>query len=42
MTLSIVLPCFNEEANIEAVVREVAAWFAALHLAGDIIVVDDG
>lgn len=41
-SLSIVLPCFNEEANIEAVTREVAAWFAATRTNGEIIVVDDG
>lgn len=42
MTLSVVLPCFNEEKNIVASVRDVRDWMAARTLAGEIIVVDDG
>lgn len=41
-SLSIVLPCFNEEANIEHIVREVAAWLAKQKMESEIIVVDDG
>lgn len=42
MTLSVVLPCFNEEANIVASVEDVLHWFAAKKIAGSVIVVDDG
>jgi len=42
MQLSIVLPAFNEEHNIERTVTSVAAWFAREHIEGEIIVVDDG
>jgi len=42
MTLSIILPCYNEEENIEAAVRDVATWMTNDHINGDIIVVDDG
>lgn len=42
MTLSLVLPCFNEGATIERTVRAVAAWFQKAGIDGEIIVVDDG
>ena len=42
MQLSIVHPCFNEEENIEYIVRETLAWFDAEHHDGEVIVVDDG
>ncbi len=42
MTLSLVLPCFNEEGNIERTVREASAWLHERHLDGEIIVVNDG
>ncbi len=42
MQLSLVLPAFNEEHNIERTVTTVAAWFAREHIEGEIIVVDDG
>ncbi len=42
MTLSIVLPCYNEEANIAAAVHDVHTWMTAEKIEGDIIVVDDG
>ncbi len=41
-SISLVLPCFNEEANIERTVRSVAAWFAQNGITGEIIVTDDG
>ncbi len=41
-TLSLILPCFNEEANIERTVRDVSHWFAQTGQKGEIIVVDDG
>lgn len=42
MTLSVILPCYNEEANIAAAVHDVASWMKHDHVDGDIIVVDDG
>lgn len=42
MTLSIVLPCYNEEENIATAVQDVSAWMAQDRIEGDIIVVDDG
>ncbi len=39
---SLVLPSFNEEANIERSARAVDAWYATCGLDGEIIVVDDG
>lgn len=42
MTLSVILPCFNEEQNIAHSVRDVAAWMKADGVEGEIIVVDDG
>lgn len=41
-TLSLVLPCFNEEKNIEDTVREAFAWFAEEGIRGEVIVVNDG
>jgi|SRR3989344_1262229 len=41
-TLSLVLPCFNEEENIEDTVREVFAWFKENDLQGEAIIVNDG
>jgi len=41
-SLSLVLPAFNEEANIEAVVRDSLATLPAFTAEYDIIVVDDG
>jgi glycosyltransferase involved in cell wall biosynthesis len=40
--LSIVLPAYNEEGNIERVVREAAAAVAPLVASHEIVVVDDG
>lgn len=42
MTLSVILPCYNEEQNIEHSVRDVAEWMKADGVEGEIIVVDDG
>lgn len=42
MNISIVLPCYNEEENIEDSVRDVAQWMTASNHTGEIIVVDDG
>jgi glycosyltransferase involved in cell wall biosynthesis len=40
--LSVVLPAFNEEANVEGVVRQVASALEASGLDYEIVVVDDG
>lgn len=40
--LSIVLPCYNEEANIRATVAEVLAWAKNEGFSFETIVVDDG
>ncbi len=42
MTISLVLPCFNEEENIERTVRDANAWFEKAGIDGEIIVVNDG
>lgn len=42
MNLSVVLPCFNEQENIENTVRDVASWFSQEGKEGEVIVVNDG
>ncbi len=42
MTLSVILPCYNEEANIAATIDDVSSWMTREKISGDIIVVDDG
>jgi len=42
MRLSIVLPCYNEEANITSVVEDCDSWLESSDIDGEIIVVDDG
>lgn len=42
MNLSLILPCFNEEANIEGTVRDIAQWMQREGIQGQIIAVDDG
>ena len=42
ISLSLVLPCFNEEGNIAQTVRSAAAWFNEQNRSGEIIAVDDG
>lgn len=42
MNISIILPCFNEEQNIELAVRDVHAWIRSSGIQGEIIVVNDG
>lgn len=42
MELSIVIPAYNEEDNIEAVIKETLKVLSGLGAAGEIIVVDDG
>jgi glycosyltransferase involved in cell wall biosynthesis len=40
--LSLVLPCFNEEQNIEQTIRLAQKWFGDAGIDGEIIVTDDG
>lgn len=42
MTLSVVLPCFNEAPNIASTVRDVRAWMTRKGIEGEIVAVDDG
>lgn len=42
MQLSLVLPCFNEDLNIEQTVREVSAWLQKEGIDGEIVAVNDG
>jgi len=42
MTLSIVLPSYNESGAIAKTVRDVFVWMTSKKLKGEIIVVDDG
>lgn len=42
MNVSVVLPCYNEEATIAATVADVAGWMSQEGIRGEIIVVDDG
>lgn len=42
LTLSLVLPCFNEVLNIERTIRAAQQWIAEAEIEGDIIVTDDG
>ncbi|PIP65154.1 cell wall biosynthesis glycosyltransferase [Candidatus Peregrinibacteria bacterium CG22_combo_CG10-13_8_21_14_all_49_11] len=42
MRLSLVLPCFNEEANIEATVKSCLGWMREEGISGEVIVVNDG
>lgn len=42
MRLSLILPCFNEQENIEQTVREAFAWMKSASVGGELIVVDDG
>ena len=42
MQLSIALPCYNEEENIEQTVADACAWFDAADVDGEVVAVDDG
>jgi glycosyltransferase involved in cell wall biosynthesis len=42
VSLSLVLPCFNEELNIGNTIRSAQDWFREAHVDGEIIVTDDG
>ena len=42
LSLSLVLPCFNEEQNIERTIRESQDWFSDAGVDGQVVVTDDG
>lgn len=42
MNLSVILPCYNEQENIERSVLDVDSWMKSAGVNGEIIVVDDG
>jgi glycosyltransferase involved in cell wall biosynthesis len=42
LSLSLVLPCFNEEANIEQTIRSAQLWFTEANIDGEIVVANDG
>lgn len=42
MRFSIVLPCFNEEHNIEGTIADVRSWYMREGIACEIVAVDDG
>lgn len=42
MSVSVVIPCYNEGSNVDAVVRDVVAWMRDGCPDGDVIIVDDG
>ena len=41
-TLSVVLPCFNEELNAERTVMETLRWIDLSGITGEVLAVDDG
>jgi phenylacetate-CoA ligase len=42
IALSVIAPCFNEEANIDLLVRRTLAAFETMDVAAELILVDDG
>ncbi len=42
MQLSVVLPCYNEEANVRATVEHVFAWIKMSGIDAEVLAVDDG
>lgn len=40
--LSVVLPCYNEEANVRRTIGDVLAWIEASRLDAEVVAVDDG
>ncbi len=40
--LSIIAPCFNEEHNVDALVRRTLATFAQMGIRGELVLIDDG
>jgi glycosyltransferase involved in cell wall biosynthesis len=42
VSISIALPCYNEEANVEQTIRDVLRWFVEDQVDGEIIAVNDG
>jgi len=41
-SISIALPCYNEEANIERTVEDLLSWFEEDQIDGEIVAVNDG
>ncbi|TSC58674.1 MAG: cell wall biosynthesis glycosyltransferase [Candidatus Peregrinibacteria bacterium Greene0416_19] len=41
-SLSLILPCYNEEENITSTVSDITTWFASAGITGEIIAVNDG
>lgn len=41
-SLSVVLPCYNEEENIENTIKDVCDWMSNAGITGEVIAVDDG
>jgi len=42
MTLSLILPCFNEEENIANTAKDACEWLKHSGMKGEVIIVDDG
>ena len=42
MEISVVIPVYNEEENVEPLVREIEAALSALGKSYEIVIVDDG
>ena len=42
ISLSISLPCFNEEAGVAKVINDTVTWFNRDEIDGEIIAVNDG
>lgn len=42
MMFSVVLPCYNEEANVEQTIRDVLSWMDRDHVEGEVVAVNDG
>ena len=40
--LSVVIPCFNEEENLEALHKELISFLTTLDLSWEVLLIDDG
>lgn len=41
-SFSVVLPCYNEEENIEQTIADVCNWMSSRGMTGEVVAVDDG